>query len=216
MYGTEIRERWRRMIITIGRQFGSGGSEIGRRVAEKLNIPYYDKNIIDHVADKLGFSPQYVKEVEEKPTGSFLFSMAMYSYGSAAEGMVPAELRVSSAQTEFILEKAREGQGVFVGRCSDYILRDRDDVLSVFVYADMATRIRSVVARYDLSEREAIRTIQQTDKRRALYYNTNTQHRWGARESYDLLLDSGVFGPDGTADAIVYGYKLLRAKRNIR
>ena len=185
------------MIITIGRQFGSGGSEIGRKVAERLNIPYYDKNIIDHVADKLGFSPQYVKEVEEKPTGSFLFSMAMYSYGSAAEGMVPAELRVSSAQTEFILEKAREGQGVFV-------------------YADMAMRIRSVVARYNLSEREAIRTIQQTDKRRALYYNTNTQHRWGARESYDLLLDSGVFGLEGTVDVIVHSCKILEAKRNIR
>ena len=201
------------MIITIGRQFGSGGSEIGRKVAERLNIPYYDKNIIDHVADKLGFSPQYVKEVEEKPTGSFLFSMAMYSYGSAADGMVPAELRVSTAQTEFILEKAREGQGVFVGRCSDYILRDRDDVLSVFIYADMTARIRSVMARYNLSEREAIKTIQQTDKRRALYYNTNTQHRWGTKESYNLMLDSGVLGHYGAADAIVYCAKLVEARR---
>lgn len=201
------------MIITIGRQFGSGGSEIGRIVAEKLNIPYYDKNIIDHVADKLGFSPEYVKQVEEKPTGSFLFSMAMYSYGSAADGMLPAELRVSTAQTEFILEKAREGQGVFVGRCSDYILRDRDDVLSVFIYADMTARIRSVMARYNLSEREAIKTIQQTDKRRALYYNTNTQHRWGTKESYNLMLDSGVLGHYGAADAIVYCAKLIEARR---
>lgn len=201
------------MIITIGRQFGSGGSEIGRIVAEKLNIPYYDKNIIDHVADKLGFSPEYVKQVEEKPTGSFLFSMAMYSYGSAADGMVPAELRVSTAQTEFILEKAREGQGVFVGRCSDYILRDRDDVLSVFIYADMTARIRSVMARYNLSEREAIKTIQQTDKRRALYYNTNTQHRWGTKESYNLMLDSGVLGHYGAADAIVCCAKLIEARR---
>lgn len=201
------------MIITIGRQFGSGGSEIGRIVAEKLNIPYYDKNIIDHVADKLGFSPEYVKQVEEKPTGSFLFSMAMYSYGSTADGMLPAELRVSTAQTEFILEKAREGQGVFVGRCSDYILRDRDDVLSVFIYADMTARIRSVMARYNLSEREAIKTIQQTDKRRALYYNTNTQHRWGTKESYNLMLDSGVLGHYGAADAIVYCAKLVEARR---
>lgn len=201
------------MIITIGRQFGSGGSEIGRIVAEKLKIPYYDKNIIDHVADKLGFSPEYVKQVEEKPTGSFLFSMAMYSYGSAADGMVPAELRVSTAQTEFILEKAREGQGVFVGRCSDYILRDRDDVLSVFIYADMTARIRSVMARYNLSEREAIKTIQQTDKRRALYYNTNTQHRWGTKESYNLMLDSGVLGHYGAADAIVYCAKLIEARQ---
>ena len=201
------------MIITIGRQFGSGGSEIGRIVAEKLNISYYDKNIIDHVADKLGFSPEYVKQVEEKPTGSFLFSMAMYSYGSAADGMVPAELRVSTAQTEFILEKAREGQGVFVGRCSDYILRDRDDVLSVFIYADMTARIRSVMARYNLSEREAIKTIQQTDKRRALYYTTNTQHRWGTKESYNLMLDSGVLGHYGAADAIVYCAKLIEARR---
>jgi len=198
------------MIITIGRQFGSGGSEVGRKVAEQLHIPYYDKNIIDHVADKLGFSPQYVKKVEEKPTGSFLFSMAMYSYGQiSTEDMIPAELRVSTAQTEFILEKAREGSAVFVGRCADYILRTWDDLFNVFVYADMKTRIKSVMERYNLSEREAVKTIQQTDKRRALYYNTNTQHRWGAKESYHLMLDSGRLGIDGTVAAIVYCCKQM-------
>ncbi|MEA4964414.1 MAG: cytidylate kinase-like family protein [Oscillospiraceae bacterium] len=202
------------MIITISRQFGSGGSEIGRKVADQLGIPYYDKNIIDHVADKLGFSPQYVQQVEEKPTGSFLFSMAMYSYATAVtDGLVPAELRVTAAQTEFILEKASEGPGVFVGRCSDYILKERRDVLNVFVYADMAVRIEAVKERYNLSEKEALRNIQQTDKRRALYYNTNTQHRWGAKESYHLMIDCGTFGVDGAVAAIEYCGKLLEKQR---
>ena len=198
------------MIITIGRQFGSGGSEIGRMIAEQLQMPYYDKNIIDHVADKLGYSPEYVRQVEERPTGSFLFTMAMYSYGAGAhDGMVPAEMRVSSAQTEFILEKAEEGSGVFVGRCADYILKDRPDVFNVFIYADMKTRIQNVMKRYHLPEREAIKTIQQTDKRRAMYYNSNTQFRWGAKESYHLMLDSCKLGIEGSVAAIEYCCRFL-------
>lgn len=205
------------MIITIGRQFGSGGSEIGRKVSEQLGIPYYDKNIIDHVADKLGFSPQYVQQVEEKPTGSFLFSMAMYSYATAVtDGLVPAELRVTAAQTEFIMDKANEGPGVFVGRCSDYVLKERRDVLNVFIYADMKSRVNTVMQRYNLSEKEAVRNIQQTDKRRAMYYNTNTQHRWGVKESYHLMLDSGKLGIDGTVAAIEYCGNLLDQQRKNR
>lgn len=202
------------MIITIGRQFGSGGSEIGRKLAEQMNIPYYDKNIIDHVADKLGFTPQYVERVEEKPTSSFLFSMAMYSYGIGSnQDMIPAELRVTKAQTEFILEKAAAGEGVFVGRCSDYILKGRKDVLNVFIYADMAKRIKTVMERYHLSEREAMKSIQQTDKHRAMYYNTNTQHRWGAKESYHLLLDSGYLGIDGTVAAILHCCEIKKGQK---
>ena len=203
------------MIITIGRQFGSYGSKVGRKLADQLDIPYYDKNMIDHVADKLGFSPEYVKQVEEKPTSSFLFNMAMYSYGGInSNGMLPAELRVSTAQTEFILEKASSGKGVFVGRCADYLLKGRDDVLNVFVYADMTTRIRNVVERYHISDREAIKVIQQTDKRRANYYNNNTQNRWGAKESYHLLLDSGVLGVDGCVEMIIKACELMEKKKD--
>ena len=192
------------MIITIGRQFGSCGSKIGRKLADFLDVPYYDKNMIDDVAERLGFSPEYIKQVEEKPTSSFLFNMAMYSYGGInSNGMLPAELRVSTAQTEFILEKAATGKGIFVGRCADYLLKGRDDVLRVFIYADMTSRIRNVVERYHISDREAIKVIQQTDKRRASYYNNNTQNRWGDKESYDMLLDSGVLGIDGCVDLIL-------------
>lgn len=195
------------MVITIGRQFGSGGSEIGRRVAEQLGIPYYDKNIIDHVADKLGLSPQYVSRVEEKPTGSFLYSMAMYTYGTATDsGILPTELQISSAQSEFILERAEEGDCVIVGRCADYILRNRSDVLNVFIYGEMQDRIKTVMERYHLGEREAVRIITQTDKRRAMYYNTNTQRRWSARESYHLLVDSSRFGIDGAVKLICAAY----------
>ena len=197
------------MIITISRQFGSGGNRVGRLVAEQLGMPFYDKNIINHVADKLGFSPEYVKQVQEKPTGSFLFSMAMYSYGNAAtDGLIPAEMRVSTAQTEFILEKAAEGTGVFVGRCSDYILRERDDVFSVFIYAEMEHRVKNIMDRYKISEKEAIKLIQQTDKRRAMFYNTNTHHRWGTKESYHLMLDAGKLGFDATVEAVEYCARL--------
>ena len=202
------------MIITIGRQFGSSGNRIGRIVAEQLGIPFYDKNIIEHVAEKLGFSPQYVKQVAEKPTGSFLFSMAMHTYGtSMGDGLVPAELQVSTAQAEFILEKAKLGTGVFVGRCADYLLKDRKDVFRVFVHANMKSRIETVMSRYGIEERQAVRMVQQTDKRRASYYNTNTQQRWGAKESYDLLVDSGTFGMDGAVAIIEYAAKQFEEKQ---
>jgi len=196
------------MVITIGRQFGSGGSEIGRRVAEQLGIPYYDKNMIDDVANRLGLSPQYVSQVEEKPTGSFLYTMAMSTYGAITDtGVVPAELQISTAQTEFILEQAEKGDCVIVGRCADYILKSRTDVINVFIYGEMQDRIKTVMERYNLSEREAVRTIAQTDKRRAMYYNTNTQRRWGSRESYHLLLDSSRFGIDGAVNLICAAFQ---------
>lgn len=206
------------MIITIGREFGSGGSEIGRKLAERLQLPCYDKNMIEHVADKLGFSPEYVRKVEESPTSSFLFSIAMYSYGgynagAAADGVVPAELQVTAAQTELILEKAQEGPCIFVGRCADYLLKDRHDVLRVFIYAEGKARIEHIMKRYDLTEKEALRAIQQTDRQRAAYYNANTQARWGARESYDLMLNSTALGIDGTVDLLEACYRAKVEKK---
>jgi len=200
------------VIITIGREFGSGGSEIGRKLSERLGIPYYDKNMIEQVAEKLGFSPEYVRKVEETPTGSFLFSMAMYTYGgynagATDEGVVPAELQVTAAQTEYILEKAAEGDCIFVGRCADYLLKGRHDVLRVFICADAKARLEHVMERYKLTEKEALRAISQTDRKRAAYYNANTQCRWGARESYDLILNSTALGIDGAVDLLEACYR---------
>ena len=111
------------MIITIGRQFCSGGSEIGRKLSERLGIPYYDKNLYEHAAENSGFSPRYVREIEETPTGSFLYSLAMFPYVDfGADNMIPSGILISADQTEYILEKAKEGPCIFVGRCADSIL----------------------------------------------------------------------------------------------
>ncbi len=197
------------MIITIGRQFCSGGSEIGRKLSEKLGIPYYDKNLYEYAAKNRGYSTKYVKEIEETPTGSFLYSMAMYPYVDfGADNMIPAGIAIAADQTNYILEKAGEGPCIFVGRCADSVLAKRSDVLNVFIYSDAETRIKRAMERYGVSEKEAARSIAQTDKYRAAYYNMNSQKKkWGMKESYHLMLDSGALGIDGVVEIIAKIYE---------
>ena len=197
-----------KMIITIGRQFCSGGSEVGRKLSERLGIPYYDKNLYEYAAKKQGFSTKYVKEIEETPTGSFLYSLAMFPYVDfGADNMIPSGIAIAADQTNYILEKAKEGPCIFVGRCADSILSDRKDVLNVFIYSDTATRIKRAEERYGLSEKEAAKSIQQTDKYRASYYNMNSNKKWGMKESYHLMLDSGMLGIDGVVDILEKIYR---------
>ena len=147
------------MIITIGRQFCSGGSEVGLKLSERLGIPYYDKNLYEYAAKNNGFSTKYVREIEETPTGSFLYTMAMYPYTEfGMDNMMPAGIMISADQTNYINEKAKEGPCIFVGRCADNVLRDRDDLLNVFIYSDIKTRIKRAMERYNISEKEAIVT----------------------------------------------------------
>ncbi len=197
------------MIITIGRQFCSGGSEIGRKLSEKLGIPYYDKNLYEYAAKNRGYSTKYVKEIEETPTGSFLYSMAMYPYVDfGADNMIPAGIAIAADQTNYILEKAEEGPCIFVGRCADSVLANRKDVLNVFIYSDPETRMKRAMERYGVSEKEAARSIAQTDKYRASYYNMNSQKKkWGVKESYHIMLDSGMLGIDGVVDIIAKIYE---------
>ena len=197
-----------KMIITIGRQFCSGGSEIGRKLSERLGIPYYDKNLYEYAAKQRGFSTKYVKEIEETPTGSFLYSLAMFPYVDfGADNMIPSGIAIAADQTNYILEKAKEGPCIFVGRCADSILSDRKDVLNVFIYADSKTRIERAKERYGLSEKEAAKSIQQTDKYRASYYNMNSNKKWGMKESYHIMLDSGMLGIDGVVDILEKIYR---------
>ena len=197
-----------KMIITIGRQFCSGGSEIGRTLSERLGIPYYDKSLYEYAAKQRGFSTKYVKEIEETPTGSFLYSLAMFPYVDfGADNMIPSGIAIAADQTNYILEKAKEGPCIFVGRCADSILSDRKDVLNVFIYADSKTRIERAKERYGLSEKEAAKSIQQTDKYRASYYNMNSNKKWGMKESYHIMLDSGMLGIDGVVDILEKIYR---------
>lgn len=203
-----------KMIITIGRQFCSGGSEIGRKLSERLGIPYYDKNLYEYAAKNRGLSENYVKEIEETPSGSFLYSMAMFPYTDfGADNMMPSSVVIAADQTNYIREKAKEGPCIFVGRCADSVLKDRKDVLNVFVYSDRESRIKRAVQRYGLTEKAAVKSIQQTDKYRASYYNMSSNKKWGEKESYHIMLDSGKLGIDGVVDILERIY-LEKSKSN--
>ena len=162
-------------IITIGRQYGSAGRQIGRAIAEELGIKCYDKELLDRAAKESGLCQELFENHDEKPTNSFLYSLVMdtYSFGytSAAFSDMPINQKVFLAQFETIKKIAAEGPCVMIGRCADYALSDFDNCLSVFFHADMKTRIRRIAKIYDLTDAKAKDKIVKSDKQRASYYN---------------------------------------------
>lgn len=195
-------------LITIGRQFGSCGRIIGEKVAEKLGIPCYDKQLVKRAAKESGLWEDLLDQMDEKPSNSFLYSIVMdpyaYSYSFDKQGYSMNLNQKAFMATYTTVEKlAGEGPGVFIGRCADYILRDVPGVLKVFIYAPMEIRIRTVMERFGLSEKHAKDQIQKEDKARASYYNYYTSNKWGKMESYDISINSSILGPDGTADLII-------------
>ncbi len=194
-------------IITIGRQFGSAGREIGNVLAEKLNIKLYDKEMLKRAAQESGFSEEIFETHDEKPTNSFLYSLVMdtYSLGYSANNFadMPINHKIFLAQFDAIKKIADEGPCVLVGRCADYALENYDNVINIFIYADLEARIRRIARIYDLTDAKAKDLILKTDKKRANYYNYYTNKEWGAAKSYDLCINSSVLGVEGTADAIL-------------
>lgn len=193
-------------IITIGRQFGSAGREIGRMVAKDLDIPLYDKEMLDRAAKESGICQELFETHDEKPTNSFLYSLVMdtYSLGFNAGGYtdMPINHKIFLAQFDAIKKIANEGPCILVGRCADYALEDYDNLLSIFVHADMDVRIRRIARIYDLTDAKAKEMIIKTDKSRSSYYNYYSNKKWGSADSYHMCLDSSVLGLRGTADAI--------------
>lgn len=193
-------------IVTIGRQYGSGGREIGKRLAEDLGIPYYDKELLSRAAKDSGICEELFENHDEKPTNSFLYSLVMdtYSFGytSAAFSDMPINQKVFLAQFNAIKAIADEGPCVLVGRCADYALEERDNCLSVFIHADLKTRIRKIAAKYDLTDSKAKDKITKIDKKRASYYNYYSSKKWGDAGSYNMSIDSGLFGIEGTIELI--------------
>lgn len=195
-------------VITIGRELGSGGRTIGKMVANKLGIPYYDHELIDAAAEKSGLSASFVETTEQKVTNSLLYNLAMgtsYGYGilkSANAQTLPLAEQVYIAQKDIITEYANKGRCVIVGRCADQILADRDDVLRVFIYADPAKRAERGVKEYGMTENTALKEIKRSDKERGQHYNGFTEKVWGDRHNYDLLLNSGVLGFENCAKII--------------
>ena len=180
-------------IITISREFGSGGRFIGEEVAKKLGIAYYDKNIIGQIAEKSGLSPEYIQENAELSPKKGLFAYAFSGRditGKSVEDMV------YEVQRNIILELAEKEPCVIIGRNADYILKDRDDVLNVFIHGDMPEKIKRITGLYNVKEKEAVKMMADTDKRRRTNYNFYTDQNWGKASNYTLRLNSSQLGYD--------------------
>ena len=187
-------------IITVSREFGSGGRFIGEEVAKKLGIAYYDKNIINQIAEKSGLSPEYIQENSELSPKKGLFAYALAGRditGKSVEDMV------YEAQRKVILELAAKEPCVIIGRNADYILKDRDDVLNVFIHGDMPEKIERITRLYKVEEQEAVRMIEDTDKRRRTNYNFYTDQSWGKASNYTLSLNSSELGYDRCEKIII-------------
>ena len=187
-------------IITISREFGSGGRFIGEKVAKELGIAYYDKNIISQIAEKSGLSPEYVQENAELSPQKGLFAYAFA--GRDITGKSVEDL-VHEAQRKVILDLAEKEPCVIIGRNADYILKDRDDVLNVFIHGDMPEKIKRITRLYKVNEQEAVKMMADTDKRRGTNYSFYTDQKWGKASNYTLCLNSSQLGYDRCEKIIV-------------
>lgn len=185
-------------IITVSRQFGSGGRTIAGEVARRLNIPCYDQELIEKVEKDSGFTKEYINENGESSSTGILTNMLGTSFGRDL---------VWTSQCKVICQLAKEGPCVIVGRCADYILREKADLLKVFVHADIKKRAERIVSVYGESDVAPEKRIKEKDKRRASYYSYYTDTQWGIATNYDICLDSGKFGIDKCVDIIVDLYK---------
>ncbi|MBU5482001.1 cytidylate kinase-like family protein [Blautia sp. MSJ-19] len=180
-------------IITISREFGSGGRFIGEEVAKKLGIAYYDKNIISHIAEESGLSPDYIQESAELSPKKGLFAYALAGRditGKSVEDMV------YEAQRKVILELAEKESCVIIGRNADFILKDREDVLNIFIHGNMPEKTERICRLYNVSEKEAVKMMADTDKRRMTNYNFYADQKWGKASNYTLCLNSSQLGYD--------------------
>ena len=192
-------------IITISRQYGSGGRFIGRKLAEALDIPFYDKELITMSAEESGMSKEIFEKADEKAANSLLYTLSMNAYllhGMAGVPDLPLNDKVFLVQSEVIRKLAAKGPCVIVGRCADYVLRENPNCVNVYIYSDMEDRVSRATTYYNLSADRAQEQIQKTDKKRAAYYTFYTNLKWGRAENYDLSLNSAKIGVDGCVEVI--------------
>lgn len=193
-------------VITIGRQYGSGGREIGKKLAESLNIPYYDKELITRAAKDSGFCEEIVASNDERPTNSFLYNLVMdtYSFGYNTSSFVdmPISHKIFLAQFDAIRNIADEGPCVIVGRCADYALAERKNVINLFIYADEESKVKRLMTNHNVSEAKAKDMMVKKDKQRQSYYNYYASSKWGRADTYDMSINSAVLGIDGTVKLI--------------
>lgn len=191
----------KKIVISIGRQFGGGGLAVAHELGKKLEIPVYDKEIINKAAQDSGFSAEVFMERDERKS-LFSFSAIFANRFSETENYM-SDRGIFKMQSETIMKIAEQGSAIIVGRCSDYILRDRTDVLSVFLTSPGEVRAQRIAERCGISIEEAERLIEEKDSKREEYYNYYTFGDWGKASTYDLCLDSSILGIEGTAEMII-------------
>lgn len=202
-------------IITIARQFGSGGRLIGKELAEKLNIPFLDNELITLAAKESGMSPEVLKGADERVTNSLLYGLAMgyfppgYGFNTPEPGGFTITDNLFMVQAGIITKKANQEPCVIVGRCADYVLRENPNRVSIFIYADMKSRAERAVQVYGLKPDKVEDEIRKRDKKRGNYYNYYTNRRWDDFHNYDLLLDSARLGIEQSVDLIIKYLQLL-------
>ena len=195
-------------IITIGREFGSAGREIGYKVAKEFGIKLYDKEMLARAAKESGICEEIFESHDEKPTSSFLYSLVMDTYSMGYSGNTYTDMPINHKVFLAQFDAINEGPCILVGRCADYALESYKNVVSVFIHADLDARIRRIARIYNLTDAKAKDMILKTDKKRAGYYNYYTNKKWSDSKSYELCLTSSELGIDGTANAIIDYVKL--------
>ena len=195
-------------VITIARQYGSGGHEVGERLAQKLNIPFYDKALIAMAAKQSGISPEVFERADEKATSSLLYSMVMggggYGFGSRVPGLgdMPINDKLFLIQSDIIKKAAEEGPCVIIGRCADYILREHLNCFHVFIHADKDARVKRIVMKELCEEKKAPDFVTKKDKQRANYYNFYSNNRWDDLNNYDLTVNTSRFSIEQAVNLI--------------
>ena len=200
-------------VITISRQFGSGGHDVGEKLARQLDVPFYDKALIAMAAKQSGLSEEVFANADEKATSSLLYSMVMgsYSFGARVPGIneMPINDKLFIIQSDIIKKAAADGPCVIIGRCADYILREHENCLNVFVHASKEERVRRSIAKKDCEERKASDFVTKKDKQRANYYNFYSNKRWDDLQNYDITIDTSRFTVDEAVDILMDAAKRL-------
>ena len=193
------------LIITIGREYGSGGRQIGQALAERLGIAYYDKEIISLAAKKSGLSDEFIENNEQRVKGGLMHSFATssaYHNGFFSGQYLPLSESIFISQAQVIRDIAEKESAVIVGRCADYILAGRENTINVFIHAPMEARIKRIMALYHLDEAAAIKSISTSDKERGNHYFRYTDKKWGKAQNYDICINSALLGIDKTVEML--------------
>lgn len=202
-------------IVTIARQYGSGGREVGRRLSELSGFRYYDKDLIIYAAQKSGYSTDALKNVDEKAANSLLYTLALGSaaYNHGIEHVnLPINDRLFVIQSEIIKNISKKDEGaIIVGRCADYVLYGTPNLVKIYICADFEKRVRTIVKRHSYTETQAKDAVVKTDKRRANYYSYYTGEKWGKADKYDLVISTNNIGVDGAAELIYQYLQMLDA-----